>query len=131
MSRIAARIASCSCSLCAFVRCCSLYSVPALQIDVVRHIQQHIMASTGGVRDTGNDALEIGCLSVQVVGARNVRLGGGGYVDLFLNPQVSPYCKITLGVSRLPLPYSTYHSGYSKEVLFSVPWWVMPAHGFA
>lgn len=79
-----------------------MYSVPALQADLVRQVQQHVMAEAGGSRDTGHGALEIGCLSVQVVGARNVRLGGGGYVDLFLNPQVSPYCKITLGVSRLP-----------------------------
>lgn len=47
----------------------------------------------------GDDVLEVGCLIVQVVGTRNVKLSGGGMVDLFLNKQVNPYCKVTLGVS--------------------------------
>lgn len=61
------------------------------------------MAAAGGDHDVGNDALEtleIGCLSVQVVGARNIR-SGAGYVDMFLDPQLSPYCKISLGVRCL------------------------------
>lgn len=58
------------------------------------------MASTaGGANGLTGDALEVGCLSVQVVGARNVKIGGGGMVDMFLNPRVvNPYCKVTLGV---------------------------------
>ena len=57
------------------------------------------MATSVGSSVVDADTLEVGCLHVGLIGARNVRVGGGGMVDLFLNPQANPYCKITLGVS--------------------------------
>lgn len=61
------------------------------------------MAANGGRSGVDADTLEVGCLHVGLIGARNIRVGGGGMVDLFLNPQANPYCKITLGVSLNPV----------------------------
>ena len=61
------------------------------------------MAVNGGSSGVDADTLEVGCLHVGLIGARNIRAGRGGMVDLFLNPQANPYCKIMLGVSLSPV----------------------------
>lgn len=68
------------------------------------------MRRNWGCRDSDTEDYEpeVGCLSVQVVGARNINLpvnSQASYMDRLLNPQiqqVNPYCKISLGVSECP-----------------------------
>lgn len=58
------------------------------------------MASSAGGDSAVDDALEVGCLSVQLVASRNIKVGGGGMVDMFLGSQPILYCKISLGVRQ-------------------------------
>lgn len=75
-----------------------------MHVYVPQH-QRNLMSSATMVdRDLNGeeqDELEVGCLSIQVIAARNIKLpGGGGYMDMLLNnQQPDPYCRITLGVS--------------------------------
>ena len=47
---------------------------------------------------SADDDLEIGCLSVRLVAARNIKIGAAGMVDILFGTQLNPYCKISLGV---------------------------------
>eukprot|EP00904_Undaria_pinnatifida_P002215 jgi/Undpi1/11995/HiC_scaffold_4.g01694.m1 len=79
-----------------------------------------------GREDSGMDVdtLEVGCLHVGLIGARNLRVGGGGMVDLFLNPQVNPYCKITLGgcqfISGVAVKTTAGHAWNREQMFFPV-----------
>lgn len=59
-----------------------------------------MMASSTGGNSAVDDALEVGCLSVQLVASRNIKVGGGGMVDIFLGSNPIIYCKISLGVRQ-------------------------------
>lgn len=69
------------------------------RIDSSRCVVITMASSTGG-NSAVDDVLEVGCLTVQLVASRNIKVGGGGMVDIFLGSQPIIYCKISLGVRQ-------------------------------